>query len=91
MAARLRERSGPLAQYLPYLNGVIAGLLVLLSFAFSGKDSASGGGGGAGVFWLLLLLPAVMLGVVVVVKASMADVHSGLGELRGLRYEYKGA
>ena len=81
----LARADGPLIAYLPYLNAAIAGLLLLLSFLFWGRRDVSEG------FWVLLLLPAVMLGVVTVVKGSMVEIQSGLGELRGLRYEYKGA
>ena len=74
----------PLA-YLPYLNYTLAALLLLLSFVYASKGDASDS------FWLLLFLPAVMLGVVSVVGGSMREIDRGLGELRGLRYEYKGA
>ncbi len=85
-ASALAQAGGPLMVYLPWLNAAIALLLLLLSFLLSNRtDRVSQG------FWVLLLLPAVMLGVVTVVRGSMVEIQSGLGELRGLRYEYKGA
>ena len=85
---------GPLTTYLPWLNAFIATLLLVLSIVFVTRNEEHTHERGKAVsegFWLLLLLPAVMLGVVSVVKRSMLEIQSGLGELRGLRYEYKGA
>jgi hypothetical protein len=77
---------GPLSVYVPYLNVVIAGFLGLISVStFIRVGSREWVGA------MLLLLPAVNLTVVSVVKSSMTEIEQGLGELRGLRYEYKGA
>jgi hypothetical protein len=85
--SRAAEFQGPLLTHLPRLNVLIAVLLLGVSCLFSSRTDVNGSEG----FWLLLLLPAVMWGVVFVVKASMLEIQSGLGELEGLKYEYKGA
>jgi hypothetical protein len=77
---------GPLAVYVPYLNILIAGFLALISISTFIRV-----GSREWVAAMLLLLPAVNLAVVSVVKSSMTEIEQGLGELRGLRYEYKGA
>jgi hypothetical protein len=76
----------PLSVYVPYLNVVIAGFLGLISVSTFIRI-----GSREWVAAMLLLLPAVNLAVVAVVKSSMTEIEQGLGELRGLRYEYKGA
>jgi hypothetical protein len=77
---------GPLSVYVPYLNILIAGFLALI-----GISTFIRVGSREWVAAMLLLLPAVNLAVVSVVKSSMTEIEQGLGELRGLRYEYKGA
>jgi hypothetical protein len=77
---------GPLAVYVPYLNILIAGFLALISISTFIRV-----GSREWVAAMLLLLPAVNLTMVTVVKSSMTEIEQGLGELRGLRYEYKGA
>ncbi|SPO03880.1 uncharacterized protein DNG_06563 [Cephalotrichum gorgonifer] len=69
----------PARRYLPYLNLSLAVLISLLSLV-------------EGRGWPALIqgcLPALIYGVVFAAKLVMADVDPG--ELRGLKYDYKGA
>jgi len=76
---------GPIHLYLPYLNGAICALLAMAAWGFKGRTDVDDG------FWLFLLLPPLILGIITVARRSMADIQSGIGELEGLKYEYKGA
>lgn len=64
--------------YLPLLNAVLCGLLVLAGLVGSGNGVVLG------------LLPALVYGTVLVAKTVMADVDPER-ELSVLKYEYKGA
>lgn len=75
----------PLTQYLPYLNVFLSVLLVLLAFGFRGKEDVPEG------LWVFFLLPGAVFAIVLVVRASINDIQKGLGELQGMRYDYKGA
>jgi hypothetical protein len=89
--------SSPLAQHLPVLNIALAvlclltGLLENVKSAGPTNPGGRGGGGGGGVSPLLLgALPGIVYAVVVAAKVVMAGVDPE-GELKGLRYRYKGA
>jgi hypothetical protein len=75
----------PVNQYLPYLNAFICALLLLASWGYSSRTDVPEG------LWLFLLLPAVVCGMVFVARRSIGDIQAGLGELQGLKYDYKGA
>ncbi|KAH8601027.1 hypothetical protein B0O99DRAFT_610118 [Bisporella sp. PMI_857] len=75
------EAQGPLEKYLPYLNGVLCILLGILGTVFRAREEVWRGFG-----WV----PGVIYGVVLVGKVVMAGVDPE-GELKGLRYEFKGA
>lgn len=71
--------SSPAQKYLPYLNLGLATVILLLSLVRGG-----------GAFAVLQgCLPALVYGVVVAAKLVMAGVDPS--ELRGLKYDYKGA
>ncbi|KAI9794821.1 MAG: hypothetical protein M1816_002949 [Peltula sp. TS41687] len=72
---------GPLKRYLHVLNGVICGLLALVSLLLVGRR-----GDVQGVVWMV---PGFVLMVVMVARRIMASVD--VEELEDLRYEYKGA
>jgi hypothetical protein len=80
----LTSDESPINQYLPYLNLFISVLLLLASWAYRSRDAPEG-------FWLFLLLPGLIFGMVFVARRSISDIQTGLGKLRGMRYEYKGA
>lgn len=75
----------PVHQYLPYLNAAIGVLLMLASWAYHMRADVPEG------LWLFLLLPGVMFAMGFMARRSMLEVQSGLKELQGMRYEYKGA
>ena len=81
----LTSDESPINQYLPYLNIFISVLLLLASWACRSRGDAPEG------FWLFLLLPGIIFAMVFVARRSMSEVQTGLSELRGMRYEYKGA
>lgn len=71
--------SSPAQKYLPYLNLGLATVILFLSLVRGG-----------GAFAILQgCLPALIYGVVVAAKLVMAGVDPS--ELRGLKYDYKGA
>jgi hypothetical protein len=76
---------GPINTYLPYMNLAISGLLCLAAWGLKGKETSPEG------LWLFLLLPGVVLAMITVARRSMADIQAGIGELTGLKYDYKGA
>lgn len=83
------DSDGPLGRVLPFLNPGICVLLALTAWAVWGqgsmrRDVPEG-------FWLFLLLPGVILGVTWFARRSMTEVQEGLGELRAMKYGYKGA
>ncbi|KAJ9607007.1 hypothetical protein H2200_009018 [Cladophialophora chaetospira] len=81
----LTSDESPINQYLPYLNAFISVLLFLASWAYRSRTGAPAG------FWVVLLFPGINFIMVFMTKRSMAEVQTGLSELRGMRYEYKGA
>ena len=81
----LTSDESPINQYLPYLNAFICVMLFLASWAYRLRSDVPEG------LWLFLLLPGVLFGMVFMARRSMSEIQSGLRELRGMRYEYKGA
>jgi hypothetical protein len=81
----LTSDESPINQYLPYLNAFISGLLFFASWAYRARSNVPEG------LWLFFLLPGVIFAIVFMTRKSMAEVESGLSELRGMRYGYKGA
>ena len=94
------SNSGPVHQYIGYLNGALSLLCALNSITFRDKRGVHDG------FWLLCLLPvgrwplsremavrpnrsAVSFAVIVLAKQLMLSVD--VDELENLRYGYKGA
>lgn len=77
----------PLALVLPYFNALLCILVALVALRYRGSSDPDIPQG----LWMVFLLPAVVFAVVLVVRNSINDIQSGLGELRGLRYEFKGA
>ena len=75
----------PINQYLPYLSGSISALLLLAAWAYRSRTDVPEG------LWLFLLLPAVIFGMVFMARRSIIEIQTGLTELQGMRYEYKGA
>ena len=73
----------PLEKFLPLLNALLVGVLVLMGLVTK-SDSVSFAWIGMGN------LPAIVYGVVLLSKVVMASVDPE-GELSGLKYEYKGA
>jgi hypothetical protein len=82
---RITELDGPIERYLAYLNGAIAGLLLLAAWSFRRQSDSPEG------LWVFLLLPAIMLVMVMVARKSMSDVEASIVELDRMKYEYKGA
>ena len=69
--------------YLPYLNGVLVSLLVVMGLVV--------GKGGGGFAWIGMgNLPAVVYAVVLMAKVVMGGVDPER-ELAGLKYGFKGA
>jgi hypothetical protein len=79
------EVDGPVEMYLPYLNGAISGLLLLASWSLKRRSDSQEG------LWVFLLLPAIMFAMVMIARKSMADVETGITQLDGMKYNYKGA
>ena len=79
------EPGGPVERYLPYLNGGIAGLLMLASLAVKGRPEEQDG------LWLFMLMPTIVFVMVIVARKSMEDVETGITELNNMKYDYKGA
>jgi hypothetical protein len=75
----------PINQYLPYLSGSISALLLLAAWGYRPRTDVPEG------LWLFLLLPAVIFGMVFMARRSIIEIQTGLTELQGMRYEYKGA
>ena len=69
----------PARKYLPYLNLALATSILLLSLVRGGGAFAVAQG----------CMPVLVYGVVVAAKLVMAGVDPS--ELRGLKYDYKGA
>ncbi|KAL2116595.1 hypothetical protein VTJ04DRAFT_8763 [Mycothermus thermophilus] len=82
----------PLAQHLPVLNIALAALCLLTGLLENVKSAGPTNPGGRGGVSPLLLgaLPGIVYAVVVAAKVVMAGVDPE-GELKGLRYRYKGA
>ncbi|PHH64020.1 hypothetical protein CDD81_5125 [Ophiocordyceps australis] len=74
---------GPLDTYLPYLNLLLSGLIVLMSIT---SISASG----EWYFVVLASLPASIYAVTIAAKVTMAQVDPDK-ELSPLQYQYRGA
>lgn len=79
----MSSNRSPLEKFLPLLNLVLTGVLVLMGLVTK-SESVSFAWIGMGN------LPAVVYGVVLLSKVVMASVDPE-GELSGLKYEYKGA
>ncbi|KIV88383.1 hypothetical protein PV10_08070 [Exophiala mesophila] len=77
----------PLALVLPYFNAFICALLALVALRYRASTNPDIPQG----LWMVFLLPAVVFLVVLVIRNSIDDIQSGLGELRGLKYDFKGA
>jgi len=75
----------PINQYLPYLSGSISALLLLAAWGYRSRTDVPEG------LWLFLLLPAVIFGMVFMARRSIIEIQTGLAQLQGMRYEYKGA
>ncbi|KAJ9497911.1 hypothetical protein LTR99_002915 [Exophiala xenobiotica] len=75
----------PINHYLPYLSGSISALLLLAAWGYQSRTDVPEG------LWLFLLLPAVIFGMVFMARRSIIEIQTGLTELQGMRYEYKGA
>ncbi|KAL9065459.1 MAG: hypothetical protein Q9161_008220 [Pseudevernia consocians] len=75
--------SGPVRQYISYLNGALSLLSALNSITFRDKRGVHDG------FWLLCLLPVVSFTVIMLARELMLSVD--VDELEDLKYEYKGA
>jgi hypothetical protein len=69
--------------YLPPLNLVLVGLITLIGVL--------GAREGEGLGELYAVLPASVFAIVIVVKLEIASLDVHIGELEGLKYEYKGA
>ncbi|KAJ4502257.1 hypothetical protein HRR83_009177 [Exophiala dermatitidis] len=90
------DMGGPIERYLPTLNAAISLLLFFSAMAYRSKGRNRDGAPSATTsvpegLWMFLLLPGLVFVMVYVAKRSMGDIQSGLRELQGLRYEYKGA
>lgn len=81
---------GPLRMALPWLNGAICAVLGLTAVVLYRGDGSGRGGQVEGT-WIFCLLPGIAAGMVEVAMRSMRDVETGVGELEGLKYRYKGA
>ncbi|KID74100.1 hypothetical protein MBR_06824, partial [Metarhizium brunneum ARSEF 3297] len=84
---RLKRGAGPdkspLEMYLPYLNCVLSGVLVVLGLVLGRGDGSFA--------WIGMgNLPAIVYGVVLVAKVVMGSVDPER-ELGGLKYGFKGA
>jgi hypothetical protein len=77
----LLHPDGPIAEYLPLLNGVLCMILGFLGMVFRGRQE---------VWWGFGWLPAVVYSVVLLAKVVMGSVDPE-AELGGLKYEFKGA
>ncbi|OAP60819.1 hypothetical protein AYL99_05821 [Fonsecaea erecta] len=75
----------PINQYLPYLNAFIDALLLVASLGYRSRNDVPEG------LWLFLLLPGLIFAMVFITRRSMFEVHAGLAELEGMRYDYRGA
>ncbi|MCJ1431915.1 hypothetical protein MMC27_001271 [Xylographa pallens] len=80
---RFEPATGPVAQYLPYLNGVLSFLLALNAVGWRGRGGVHLG------FWILCLQPAFVFSIIVAAKKIMLEVD--INELEDLKYGYKGA
>ncbi|MCJ1401739.1 hypothetical protein MMC11_004956 [Xylographa trunciseda] len=80
---RFEPATGPIAQYLPYLNGALSFLLALNAVDWRGRGGVHPG------FWILCFQPAFVFFIIVAVKKIMLDVD--IDELEDLKYGYKGA
>jgi len=78
---RVQAEQGPIAQYLPYLNLGLCVLLVLVGWLARGEEI---------LWWGFAELPAGLYTAVLVAKVVMGGVDPE-AELRGLKYEFKGA
>jgi hypothetical protein len=84
--------NGPLRMALPWLNGAICAVLGLTAVVLYHSGSSDGGrGGGVDETWIFCSLPGIAWAMVEVAMRSMRDVEEGVGELKRLRYRYKGA
>lgn len=82
---------GPLRVALPWLNVAICAVLGLTAMVLYRRDSTAHGAGMVDGMWIFCLLPGIALAMVEVAMRSMRDVEKGVGELKGLKYRYKGA
>lgn len=82
---------GPLSAALPWLNGAICAVLCLTAMVLYWRGSSMVGTGFSDEKWVVCLLPGAACGMVEVAIRSMRDVEKGVGELKRLRYRYKGA
>lgn len=78
---------GPLLQALPILNGVMCGLLAIAAWILKGQKLS----GVSEFMWLYLLLPGFMFAMTTLARKSIIDEEKGLNELKGMKYNYKGA
>lgn len=83
--AGLNLEDGPLDQFLPYLNPIISLFLCLAAWRLKQQERGPEG------LWLFLLMPSALLVMVTVVRRSIVDVQTGIGELSGMKYHYRGA
>ena len=79
------ELDGPVRDFLPYLNGGMSSLLLIASWSLRGRQDRQEW------LWLFLLLPAIIFAMVMIARKSIADVETGLTDLNGMRYDYRGA
>ncbi|KAM0806056.1 hypothetical protein BDR22DRAFT_528 [Usnea florida] len=80
---KLEPESGPVHQYIVYLDGALSLGCALNSITFKNRRGVHDG------FWLLCLLPIVSLTVILFARQLMLSVD--VDELEDLQYEYKGA
>ncbi|KAF4123744.1 hypothetical protein GMORB2_6445 [Geosmithia morbida] len=78
----------PLDRYLPYLNGALAILLILVGLVVPRSSAAAAASLHSAV--VASCLPALIYGVVVVAKVVMAGVDPE-EQLSSLKYQYRGA
>lgn len=97
---QLEPKSGPVQQYISYLNGALSLLCALNSITFRDKGGVHDG------FWLLCLLPVgrwpwslkmavrpdrCVVSFAIIVLARQLMISVDVDELETLRYGYKGA
>ncbi|KXT17598.1 hypothetical protein AC579_10136 [Pseudocercospora musae] len=78
---QIEAAKGPVEKYLPWMNGVLVGILGLAAIVSYGKGNVEDVG--------REILPAAMFGLIMFVRKQLAPLD--LEELQKARYELKGA